>query len=94
MSHFLREINVKPAPLTSRCRTGNTHWHKAADGDIRFDNEDSGYGVKTERYLPAAATELPTACRMQRPWNLTFSILIARFICYAPKHRSTEICHA
>jgi branched-chain amino acid transport system substrate-binding protein len=41
--------------------------HKLADGTIRFDNEGSGYGFKTERYLPAAATELPTSCVMQRP---------------------------
>jgi branched-chain amino acid transport system substrate-binding protein len=41
--------------------------HKLADGAIRFDNEGSGYGFKTERYLPAAATELPTSCVMQRP---------------------------
>jgi branched-chain amino acid transport system substrate-binding protein len=40
---------------------------KVTDGNIRFDNEGSGYGFKTERYLPASATELPTTCRMQRP---------------------------
>lgn len=40
---------------------------KPADGNIRFDNEGSGYGFKTEKYLPAAATEMPTTCRMQRP---------------------------
>jgi branched-chain amino acid transport system substrate-binding protein len=40
---------------------------KVADGNIRFDNEGSGYGFKTERYLPTSATELPTTCRMQRP---------------------------
>jgi len=37
------------------------------DGAIRFDNEGSGYGFKTERFVPAAATALPTTCRMQRP---------------------------
>ena len=37
------------------------------DGGIRFDNEGSGYGFKTERTVPAAATALPTTCRMQRP---------------------------
>ncbi|HEX2531436.1 MAG TPA: branched-chain amino acid ABC transporter substrate-binding protein [Burkholderiaceae bacterium] len=40
---------------------------KLSGGTIRFDNEGSGYGFKTERYLSAAATELPTACVMQRP---------------------------
>ncbi|MDP5007918.1 MAG: ABC transporter substrate-binding protein, partial [Glaciimonas sp.] len=43
---------------------------KLADGGkdgIRFDNEGSGYGFKTERYFPAAMTALPTSCKMQRP---------------------------
>lgn len=39
---------------------------KSTDG-VRFDNEGSGYGFKTELYLPAASTALPTSCRMQRP---------------------------
>jgi branched-chain amino acid transport system substrate-binding protein len=39
---------------------------KAADGGLRFDNEGSGYGFKTERYLAPAATALPTSCRMKR----------------------------
>lgn len=40
---------------------------KRSDGGIRFDNEGSGYGFKTERYLAPEATALPTTCRMQRP---------------------------
>jgi branched-chain amino acid transport system substrate-binding protein len=40
---------------------------KVADGSVRFDNEGSGYGFKTERYLPLAATAMPTTCRMKRP---------------------------
>ncbi|TFV90886.1 branched-chain amino acid ABC transporter substrate-binding protein [Oxalobacteraceae bacterium OM1] len=40
---------------------------KAADGDVRFDNEGSGYGFKTERYLSAEQSALPTSCKMQRP---------------------------
>ncbi|TCS37751.1 amino acid/amide ABC transporter substrate-binding protein (HAAT family) [Paucimonas lemoignei] len=40
---------------------------KQADGGIRFDNEGSGYGFKTERVLPAPQTALPTSCRMVRP---------------------------
>ena len=39
---------------------------KAGDAGLRFDNEGSGYGFKTERYLAPAATALPTSCRMQR----------------------------
>jgi branched-chain amino acid transport system substrate-binding protein len=39
---------------------------RAADGSIRFDNEASGYGFKTELYLPTAQASLPTSCRMQR----------------------------
>ncbi|HVK94001.1 MAG TPA: branched-chain amino acid ABC transporter substrate-binding protein [Noviherbaspirillum sp.] len=39
---------------------------KVADGSVRFDNEGSGYGFKTERYLPAAETALPTTCKMTR----------------------------
>jgi branched-chain amino acid transport system substrate-binding protein len=40
---------------------------KAGDAGLRFDNEGSGYGFKTERYLAPAATALPTSCRMRRP---------------------------
>ncbi|MDY7577678.1 branched-chain amino acid ABC transporter substrate-binding protein [Herbaspirillum sp. RTI4] len=40
---------------------------KLSDGGIRFDNEGSGYGFKTELYLSAAQTALPATCRMQRP---------------------------
>lgn len=40
---------------------------KKSDGGMRFDNEGSGYGFKTELYLPAANTALPTSCKMQRP---------------------------
>ncbi|WP_230414148.1 branched-chain amino acid ABC transporter substrate-binding protein [Collimonas silvisoli] len=39
---------------------------KLADGGIRFDNEGSGYGFKTERYLAPAATLVPSTCKMQR----------------------------
>ncbi|WKB52665.1 branched-chain amino acid ABC transporter substrate-binding protein [Eleftheria terrae] len=39
-----------------------------AGGDgARFDNEGSGYGFKTMRYLTPEATEQPTSCRMTRP---------------------------
>ncbi len=40
---------------------------KLADGGIRFDNEGSGYGFRTERYLAPAATAIPSICKMQRP---------------------------
>ncbi|HJV85146.1 MAG TPA: branched-chain amino acid ABC transporter substrate-binding protein [Noviherbaspirillum sp.] len=40
---------------------------KVSDGSVRFDNEGSGYGFKTERYLPLEASALPTTCRMKRP---------------------------
>ncbi|HEY0844856.1 MAG TPA: branched-chain amino acid ABC transporter substrate-binding protein [Noviherbaspirillum sp.] len=39
---------------------------KTADGSVRFDNEGSGYGFKTERYVPMQATALPTSCKMKR----------------------------
>ncbi|WP_420473525.1 branched-chain amino acid ABC transporter substrate-binding protein [Noviherbaspirillum sp. ST9] len=39
---------------------------KVADGSVRFDNEGSGYGFRTERYLSMADTTLPTACKMKR----------------------------
>lgn len=36
-------------------------------GDIRFDNEGSGYGFRTVKRLKAAQTTLATRCRMERP---------------------------
>ncbi|WP_200961032.1 branched-chain amino acid ABC transporter substrate-binding protein [Noviherbaspirillum sp. Root189] len=40
---------------------------KTSDGSVRFDNEGSGYGFKTERYLPTSETALSTTCKMKRP---------------------------
>jgi branched-chain amino acid transport system substrate-binding protein len=40
---------------------------RLSDGGIRYDNEGSGYGFKTERYLSAAQAAMPTTCRMERP---------------------------
>jgi branched-chain amino acid transport system substrate-binding protein len=34
---------------------------------VRFDNEGSGYGFRTERYLSEQETALPTSCNMARP---------------------------
>ncbi|MNR09500.1 hypothetical protein D3C85_1257030 [compost metagenome] len=36
-------------------------------GDVRFDNEGSGYGFRTVKKLKTAQTTLPTTCRMERP---------------------------
>jgi len=36
-------------------------------GEVRFDNEGSGYGFRTVRKLTAAQAMLPTTCRMARP---------------------------
>ncbi|MBY4895746.1 branched-chain amino acid ABC transporter substrate-binding protein [Cupriavidus sp. AU9028] len=36
-------------------------------GDIRFDNEGSGYGFRTVKRLKAAQTTLATRCQMERP---------------------------
>ena len=35
-------------------------------GEVRFDNEGSGYGFRTVRKLKAAQTTLPTTCQMER----------------------------
>jgi branched-chain amino acid transport system substrate-binding protein len=40
---------------------------RKGDSGVRFDNEGSGYGFRTERYLPEAATALPATCHMLRP---------------------------
>jgi branched-chain amino acid transport system substrate-binding protein len=40
---------------------------KAGNGGVRFDNEGSGFGFKTERYIAEGATALPTSCHMARP---------------------------
>ncbi|MFZ6773431.1 branched-chain amino acid ABC transporter substrate-binding protein [Undibacterium sp. SXout7W] len=41
---------------------------KKSDGGIRFDNEGSGYGFKTERYTESRLTALPTSCKMIREY--------------------------
>jgi branched-chain amino acid transport system substrate-binding protein len=41
---------------------------KAGNGNgVRFDNEGSGYGFKTERYIAEPDTALPTTCHMASP---------------------------
>lgn len=35
-------------------------------GEVRFDNEGSGYGFRTVKRLKSAQTTLPTTCRMER----------------------------
>jgi len=40
---------------------------RAGTDGARFDNEGSGYGFKTVRFLPAAQTEQATSCNMTRP---------------------------
>ncbi len=40
---------------------------KVGSGGVLHDNEGSGYGFRTVRYLPPAATEQATTCQMERP---------------------------
>jgi len=40
---------------------------RAGEPGVRFDNEGSGWGFKTLRYLAPAQTEPALACRMRRP---------------------------
>lgn len=40
---------------------------RAGTAGVRFDNEGSGYGFRTVRFIEAAQTERPHACRMARP---------------------------
>jgi branched-chain amino acid transport system substrate-binding protein len=40
---------------------------RAGSAGAAHDNEGSGYGFRTVRYLPAEATALPTTCQMERP---------------------------
>lgn len=39
---------------------------RKGENGVRFDNEGSGYGFKTERYFDARLTTLPTSCKMNR----------------------------
>ena len=40
---------------------------KAGSPGVRFDNEGSGYGFRTVRYVAPQQTELPSSCKMVRP---------------------------
>ncbi|KRB79929.1 branched-chain amino acid ABC transporter substrate-binding protein [Noviherbaspirillum sp. Root189] len=42
-------------------------WSKAGDKDVRFDQEGTGFGWKTEKKVPAEVATQPTACKMKRP---------------------------
>ena len=39
---------------------------KKGESGVRFDNEGSGYGFKTERYFDARLTALPSSCKMNK----------------------------
>jgi len=43
---------------------------RQGEAGVAHDNEGSGYGFRTVRYLTAAQTELPARCTMQRPSKL------------------------
>jgi branched-chain amino acid transport system substrate-binding protein len=40
---------------------------RVGEPGVRFDNEGSGFGFRTLRYVEPKATEQPTTCRMERP---------------------------
>jgi branched-chain amino acid transport system substrate-binding protein len=40
---------------------------RAGEAGVVHDNEGSGYGFRTLRYLDAAQAEQPASCRMTRP---------------------------
>ncbi len=42
-------------------------WVKADGKDIKYDQEGTGYGWRTDTVLDAAAASLPTKCQMKRP---------------------------
>ena len=44
-------------------------WSKVNGKDVRYDQEGTGMGWKTERKIPAFEAALPTTCQMTRPAN-------------------------
>jgi branched-chain amino acid transport system substrate-binding protein len=40
---------------------------RVGEPGVRFDNEGSGYGFRTVRYVEPRLTEQPTTCKMERP---------------------------
>ena len=42
-------------------------WVKVNGKDVKFDQENTGYGWKTEALLPTYLATQPTSCQMQRP---------------------------
>jgi branched-chain amino acid transport system substrate-binding protein len=44
-----------------------TRMERAGTPGVTHDNEGSGYGFRSVRYLAPEATEQPTTCKMERP---------------------------
>jgi branched-chain amino acid transport system substrate-binding protein len=42
-------------------------WSKLNGKDVKYDQEGTGYGWKTDKKLPAEVATLPTTCKMSRP---------------------------
>lgn len=44
-------------------------WVKVNGKDVKYDQENTGYGWKTDRKIDAYVATLPTSCQMKRPAN-------------------------
>lgn len=42
-------------------------WSKTNGKDVKYDQENTGYGWKTEKKIPAYVATQPTSCQMKRP---------------------------
>ncbi|MEO8839127.1 MAG: branched-chain amino acid ABC transporter substrate-binding protein [Herbaspirillum sp.] len=42
-------------------------WSKVNGKDVKYDQENTGYGWKTDRKIPAYVATQPTSCQMKRP---------------------------
>ncbi|MFA5664991.1 branched-chain amino acid ABC transporter substrate-binding protein [Castellaniella sp.] len=42
-------------------------WSKTNDSNVQLEQEDTGFGWRTEEVIPAEQAELPTICKMKRP---------------------------
>ncbi|WP_225984823.1 MULTISPECIES: branched-chain amino acid ABC transporter substrate-binding protein [Noviherbaspirillum] len=42
-------------------------WSKAGEKEVRFDQEGTGFGWKTEKKIPPEIATQPTVCKMKRP---------------------------
>lgn len=80
------EVEVRKADHQMQQPLYIATWTKANGKDVKYDQENTGYGWKTDRKINASVTTQPTSCQMKRPRH-------NRLIKHGPEWRHAVLSH-